>query len=291
MTSKIIQEKFKALFLALKKSPRTMLKEDARAIVFSLEAILRLHSKKQVLSKKDHDTVEKSLVLVKSLEDDFGYVGEALDLLESARRRKLELKSFEKTVAKRLKAFETLLKKKVPRLKKAKEELKKVSFPKAQDHVPKALSKEIKRIQKKIKTRLRPLIEKETYGEHEIQEGLHEWRRMIRWVALYFQAYAPLFSLEKAKNPDTKEKALIKTYGPNPFCKLGKGPIKIESVDFYLLSDYIVKTGSLKEEAEEVLALIELGFEGKKPSVEKRTQKLFKSFRKSKVLRKLRTGL
>ncbi len=265
---------------------------DARGILFSLEAILRLHSKKEVLSKKDHKTVELALVQIKLLEDEFGAYGFGFEVLKEAKKRKLNLKFFEDDVKKREKHFVKALKKQSSIMKKIEKSLEKVKWPDAKNHVPWALKKEIKRIHKKTDSKLRPLMEKEKYGHEEIEEGLHEFRRMLRWVALYFQAYSPLFSLKQSKSKGAKEKSLVKSYKNNPFCVLGEGSVKVEAQAFYELSDLIVKTGTLKDEGVLSMAIAEsLNKTYKSKDLESRTKKIYEVYEKSKVLKRLRKNL
>lgn len=293
MTKELLKEKITLYFRHLKKgSPMNLLKNDVRGILFSIEGILRLHVKGEILNKTDLVIATRALMEVKTMEDLFGAYGFKLEALSYAKEKKVkDLTSLEKDVRVAEVKFKSLLKKSAKRFKKTSNLLLSISWPKKK-HVLKAFKSEVKRIDEKINIRLKPLIMKDEHTLHEIEEGIHEWRRMIRWISIYMQGYKHLFYLTPSKHKKTHA-ALIKKYAKSPFCILGNqdSPVKIKSTVFYKLSDYIVRTGDTKSKAEMDIYLRSKGIALPKKSYDSEAHSLFKEYEKQGLLKKIRKSL
>ena len=90
---------------------------------------------------------------------------------------------------------------------------------------------------------------------HDIEGGLHEFRRRIRWFSIYAAALNGLVKLRKVPVTDTRLKVYCtKEIVNSPFNKLpatprGVQPFMIQSTYFYALSYVINETGRLKDAA------------------------------------------
>lgn len=293
MTKQLIKAKFDFLFKKLKelKVKELPYHPEVRGTLFSLEAILRLHLRGDAFNHKGIQTLNKSLVRLKELEDALGafsYSYEIQDYMLQKTKQKPDCLA--KNIKHAKKDFKKEYKHQVKSLKKTEKDLLNLTWPDAKDFVPKALNVEISRIRDKNNTKLKPLILKKKYTDHEIQEGLHEWRRMLRWVSIYFQAYKKMFYLTPEKPTSQQESELVRLYQKDPFCILGtkSAPIKLSSLAFYQLSDYIKRVGDLKSEAEIVRTLIH-EFKLKVPQTFKESQShaIYKEYEKNNVLNKL----
>lgn len=88
----------------------------------------------------------------------------------------------------------------------------------------------------------------------DIEEGLHEFRRKLRWISIYVAATDGMFQLKKVKlvQPDLKpyltDEIVNLPYNVLPPAKKGEEPVYIESQNFYALSWLIQELGKLKDE-------------------------------------------
>lgn len=293
MTKKLLQEKFEFL---LKKAHELKVKDlpahpEVRGTLFALEGILRLHLRGEAFNSKGVQVVTKALVRLKDLEDALGaysYSVEIKDYMAAKTQQQPEILTLNFKKAK--KQFKREYKHRLKDIAGSYQELMKLNWPKAEEVIPKFLNIEIKRILDKNKNKLKPLILKKQYSDFEIQEGLHEWRRMIRWVSIYFQAYKELFYLAPSQSKNKEDLKLIKKYVKDPFCLLGPktAPLKISSLAFYQLSDFIKRVGDLKSEAEMVRTLThEFGLVVPNSFTEKQAHEVYQEYEKSDVLKKL----
>lgn len=299
MTKSILKNLLKSIISDLSSKQlksQSLIKKDTRGKVFAIEGILRLYDKfpPKKLSKEDQKIISTSLLLIKELEDTMGatfFKIEALDFYinQDQVQSKVAQKLKEDQKRAENEFLNYLTKKKVVKsLTEMSKSLEKISYPE-KSYYKKALKKETNRIDNKIKETLSPLINREEYTAHEVEEGVHEWRRMIRWVSIYLQSHKEMFYL-KVKHK-TKHKNLVKKYQNNKFCILGKkqsAEYKVSGVSFYKLSDYILKVGELKSTAELVAYLNEnYGTKLKNPKIEKETKALFNKFQEDNILKKL----
>lgn len=294
MTGQLITKKFKSFFSALEtlKVKDLPYHPEVRSLLFSLEAILRLHIKGQAFNSDHTKVLEKCLAKLKDMEDALGAFSYAVEIRDYYHQHyKKDDKVLKKNIQYNKKLFKKHLSHRVSGLKKVESKLSKITWPKAAEFIPLAIDMEVKRIKEKNETKLKPLIFKKKYTDYEIQEGLHEWRRMLRWVSIYYQAYPDLFTLnpEQPKNNEAKE--LKRQYLKDPFCILGpeKAKNKLSSLAFYQLSDYIKRLGDLKSSAEIPRTLNELGLKVPLTFKERQAQSIYRHYEKSKVLEKLKS--
>lgn len=95
----------------------------------------------------------------------------------------------------------------------------------------------------------------------DIEHGVHEFRRQIRWISIYAQAVDGLIQLKKSRKPDpalasylTKE-VLESPYNQLPAVKPGIIPINVDTEAFYALSWMIAESGRLKDDGLRVICL------------------------------------
>lgn len=161
------------------------------------------------------------------------------------------------------------------------------SASKEQGKFLKAMKKEFKKLRKDAK-KLEDLIEAETYDYEALEEGLHEFRRLLRWAAIMIQASAPYFHIEPHTGPTTADDArLIRDYSESPFTQLSpQAPhtVGIPQVDFYRLTYLIEALGELKNRGEAEYYLTK---RWRKYSEEVLGQKISKSEARAFVRKKL----
>jgi hypothetical protein len=94
-----------------------------------------------------------------------------------------------------------------------------------------------------------------------IENGVHEFRRQIRWISIYAQAVDGLIQLKQVDIPNPKLQVyLTKEIIENPFNKMPEAkervePIWIEAPGFYALSWMIEESGKLKDEGLRILCI------------------------------------
>ena len=101
-----------------------------------------------------------------------------------------------------------------------------------------------------------------SFALDDIEGGLHELRRRLRWISLYAQVTNGLIQLKPAKNISEEIAHLIpESIKNSPFNKLpskmkGVEPLYIEDINFFFLSKIIEELGVLKDRALKAEALI-----------------------------------
>ena len=255
MTKRLIKEKFDFLFKCLGEVKIKDLPNhpEIRGALFSLESILRLHIRGGAFSDKTKKVLQKNLESLKAFEDEIGSYSYSKEMVEYYfLKTKQENKKLKKNFKSSKKNFKTNFDSHYKALQKSYKSLMGIDWPNAKDFIPTALQKEVYQVDVKIATKLKPLLLKKKYSNYEIQEGLHEWRRSIRWVSIYFQTYKDLFHLSRSSSASKRDRNLVKTYKNDPFCILGSNEksVKVSALAFYELSDYIKKVGDIKTEAE-----------------------------------------
>ncbi len=99
---------------------------------------------------------------------------------------------------------------------------------------------------------------------NDIENGVHEFRRQVRWISIYAQALDGLIQLNEIKIPEPKlVKYLTKEVLESPFNKLppprkGVDPIYIEGPHFYALSWLIAEAGRLKDNGLRIILIEDL---------------------------------
>lgn len=267
-------------------------KQDIRGVCFKVEGILRLYDRSKGVHGQDLQVLRKNLVLIKAIEDALGQAFFPMEVLEYAQAEKCYAAEAElKQQIQQVEAeFLKFLKKKqvIKQLQKFQQEIKQIKF-RSNKFVVKAIRKEIKRINKKIKRRLQPIIEQNHYTLKELEDGVHEWRRMVRWISIYIQSHKELFKL--VLESEDQKNSLVKKYQNNKFCQLGgpRAPYAISAVEFYRLSDYIVQLGEMKTQGENNFYIRKkMEIKIKPVRIEKLAHKLLQDFFKHQGLKPIK---
>lgn len=252
----------------------TLYQTPARQILFYLQALSRIY-------KKIHNEkrFERMRLTFRSIENQLGKI----DYYDAFIKEFSKQKNFPETLTNQLKKHyneelsilngmlknDGWLNSKSLKLAKIKEDLKTAKWESElldRKSVGKMLIKNINKIK-----------EKYTSGElnfNEIELGVHEFRRQIRWISIYAQVLNGLIQLKKVNPIDSKiKKYLTKEILSSPFNKLpspkkGIKPIYIQESAFYALSWLIAQSGKLKDLGLKTICLdhtlIETNFSTKK---------------------------
>lgn len=185
------------------------LKEDPREIAYILQGAYRLilaHPEAgQVLSASEKKSLEKGLRDMKWLEKTLGTYSVQVDLLKTAKKIKAADDFVEYLTEQRKKSFHDMMEqlkdhdfldKEVNAVSIHIEKLKRLnSLGKLnqQEWVRKSFQSELDRVREKVETEMKPLIQRKKYGYIELEEGAHAFRRSLRWLRVYLQAYSGYF--------------------------------------------------------------------------------------------------
>jgi hypothetical protein len=107
-------------------------------------------------------------------------------------------------------------------------------------------------------------LEKGKYDLEDLEEGIHELRRKIRWTCIYAQVFNGHIQLKKVTKIPTAYKAYCtKAITENPFNKMDKAPkeglvLAIDAHHFYALSYLVGTLGELKDIGQRCMVLEEL---------------------------------
>lgn len=270
-------------------------KSNARQILFYLQALARIY--KGIHNKK---RFEKMRISFKSLEDQLGKV----DYYEAFLNQFKKSKNVPKTVIDNL---NTHYKNELINLKKLLE----------QDGWIDSESSKIKAIKKDLITANWKTVidEKIAIGEtvinfieeieykyevgilnfNDLEHGVHEFRRQIRWISIYAQALDGLFQLKPLTvYNENLNVYLTKSVLESPFNILPKAPDNVipfyyQAPNFYALSWMIAESGNLKDEGLKTIclenALKETGIETKTESDELLNKTLGNSVRTPKQIK------
>lgn len=176
-----------------------MVKNDLRTPLFRMEALLRLYEPK--FGKPATRALEK----VKALEDQLGAVGLANDLLKLAKDKGFSprvVAALEKRVGDQMKVLKGLVEKewtpdpkdhgRVPALKTVVKGLSGEKFGSYEDD----RSYLLEQMREHVKG-----IEEKELDFTNLQEGVHELRRQLRWLPLFMIATDGAVQLDDARNP------------------------------------------------------------------------------------------
>jgi|CXWL01.1.fsa_nt_gi hypothetical protein len=231
-----------------------MLKEDVRKSLFALEAQLRLYRTK--FGKR----AEGPLAKVKQLEDALGAWGLNKDL-----QKQVAGKKFPPPVVQHLVAQDAHLRTEVKKI------LQGEWLPDAENRaqIP-ALNKMLRGfrgakwgtyaedqayLRKEIAAHISK-IEAFKVDFNDLQGGIHELRRMIRWVAMYMDTMGGAFQLSTKRNPLPHLKKLLNDPEANgPFLKMPApvrepNPILFSKSLFIANSKLIAGIGKIKDQGE-----------------------------------------
>ncbi len=95
----------------------------------------------------------------------------------------------------------------------------------------------------------------------DLENGVHEFRRQLRWVSIYAQAVDGLVQLKKVDEPAAELKPYLtkeileSKFNLMPELKEGMVPIIIESPNFYALSWIINEIGNLKDDGLRIICI------------------------------------
>src|ERR1051325_378659 len=148
--------------------------------------------------------------------------------------------------------------KKQKRIGKIRKELKKMDWLSAEEDTPALAGCMIAEIQK-----IKDDLQSGKLGFFDIEKGVHELRRKLRWLSIYPASLDGLIQLEPQKNiPSSLKKYVTPDVVNSPFNKLppkkkGIAPIKYNANHFYALSWMIAELGRIKDTGLAIHALKE----------------------------------
>lgn len=96
---------------------------------------------------------------------------------------------------------------------------------------------------------------------HDLENGVHEFRRKLRWISIYAQSLNGLIQLKKTRliSPELHqymEREIIESiFNRMPVTPKGVKPLLIKSSHFYALSWIIQESGKLKDAGLKILAI------------------------------------
>lgn len=250
-----------------------------RADLFRLEAWARLHLAWP--EPTEQEKIQKIFDKTKELEDALGRLDLERTILEEAEKAgipKLIDAAFE-DVASARKALKRILRdgKWLPRKSqdkphnkahnrptKFRHKLAEIRWPSSDEHlhwIVGEVSRAITDLRAKYKKSLKPVLLTKKYDERIVEDAVHEWRRQLRWIPIYFQTADGIFALKEAPLiVSPAENKLIKQYAQSPFAQLPVREttfVQVHSVPFYELTREIDVLGHLKDEGEFYFILLE----------------------------------
>lgn len=134
----------------------------------------------------------------------------------------------------------------------------KINYPKVNE-----LRKLLAKYMIKQLTKVQDAFEQKTLDINDIEGGIHEIRRKLRWVSIYAQVCNGWIQLRDVKTtPSSLKKYQTKETIISPFNKLPKAPqnfdsLIIDSTNFYALSWVIAELGKIKDQGMKVEAINE----------------------------------
>ena len=254
-------ENLLALAAQSKTPALTLYQSAARPIVFNLEALSRIY--KNLHNKK---RFERMLLAFKVLEDQLGKI----DYYSAYIKEFTTQENFPEVLLQNLIAHyqqelenldailtnEQWIDEHQTKLNTVKIELENADWKVAEKDRKKIvqfLIEEINEIEEEYKTGV--------LNFNDLEHGVHEFRRQIRWISIYALVLEGLIQLKPAKVIEPElERYLTKETINSPFNKLpeikeGVQPIYLTSSYFYALSWLIAKGGDLKDEGLRIICL------------------------------------
>lgn len=234
---------------------------ELRALLFKLEAWLRLYTSS--IGKP----FEKSLETVKELEDQLGAAllwGEMRHLLDG-KNPTPATGHLDGMVAKERKTLDAIVKedwtpdaakrKQVPALDKLAGRILDADFGSDEEDTA--------WLRKRMTKHVDGILEEE-WDFTDLQGGIHEIRRQLRWIPLYFQSLGGAVQLSDESNPVPGLKKLLKTAdAKSPFIKMDApareaNPIVVSKSLVIANSRLIDALGAIKDDGEHVTFLAEI---------------------------------
>jgi hypothetical protein len=229
-------------------------KFGSRNVLFKLEALYRIYR-----SFEDEDLFNDLLSKSKEVEDQLGQYDFHLwiynDISLNKNIPKEVIEHFKKSVSIAENSLKIFLEKTGWLLSTSKNyqidipKLKELKWPSIENFTLKLNKILIKQVSKIIHD-----FDDNDYNLDEIEEGIHELRRKIRWISIYASSVEGIVQLKPSKNSTASfQKYLQPEVVNNPYNKLPAKPkelkpIYIKSIYFYALSWIIEELGKLKDE-------------------------------------------
>lgn len=255
---------------SLSPDPLSVLKNldnDPRELAYLLQGSYRLiiaHPRAAtVLTAKDFSRLEKGLKEVKWLEKTLGQYSVQLELLETAQSKNLAPDFIEYLTQRRnevsQKTYKLLkdadyLNKEVSAVNELLEKLAKIQWPPGFDSIQwikQSLQSEIYRVNEKVQTEMAPLIRKPLYGYREVEDGAHAFRRSLRWIKMYLNAYQSQFRLVSQPNKTAGEQELVNKFQDKFVLYYDSlGQIQIRDVDYAQLIKSVDALRKIKRNGE-----------------------------------------
>ena len=105
------------------------------------------------------------------------------------------------------------------------------------------------------------------FNFEKLEEGVHEFRRKVRWFSIYAQSLEGLVQLKPVSRPDATLRPYLTTaviesrFNILPPPQMGTVPLRFEAPNFYALSWLIAELGILKDDGQKCLAFSDLATE------------------------------
>lgn len=243
------------------------LEQDPRELAYLLQGAYRLMishpSAKEILTEKDHSRLEKGLKQMKWLEKTLGTYAVHVELLETAQAKGMapdfiqfltDRRNDVSQITLALLKDKNYLDKEISAVAELTEKMAKVDVPEgaqAAVWLKDSLKTEILRIEEKVKTTMAPLIRKPLYGYHEVEEGAHSFRRSLRWIKMYLNAYPGQFRLVSHPNKNLSDAELIAKYQDKFVLRYDSlGQIQIRDLDYALILKSVDALRKIKRNGE-----------------------------------------
>lgn len=246
-----------------------------RVTAFRLQGVLRLLTTSPALGSKNSKDVNTLYRQSKTIEDAIGKMDEKVTTLNNAIKKGAsdkKIKGLRKAADEQSKLLNDLYKE-IGWLKKdaANDAIKKINFlTKLSEKdearlITSSIVKEISTFKNKIEHELSTGMRDQEFSHDSMEHNFHEFRREIRWVAIYFSSLPGLFSLSPYSTEGTtpEEREILETYKGNKYAEIDSenSPIVIDRLTFYTLAHYIQIAGDAKDQAEEHFKLLENGID------------------------------
>lgn len=253
-------------FLDRAKKPKgfkdAKLATEFRAELFHLEGWARAH--KHWKNEDERKSFEKIRKETKTLEDVLGRVDLLVSLIDEAKKRKSDdlVQLFERDLKTARRGLKSILKKDDwfsdgrSRTAKFRKRLAKIGWPKPKAHfefIAEDIVKSIAALQRRFDDEIRPQLDKPLTYEI-LEHDIHEFRRELRWFAIYFQTGQGLFALSPMpKKLSAADKKLVDAYKDSPFVKLPAAVYTkgwLSPLAYIELTRLIQITGEIKDRGE-----------------------------------------
>jgi hypothetical protein len=251
------------LHSGLSSSIDDMLAQDIRAHVFMLQGLLRLYRARAKELGRDH-AHDEVLASIKGLEDALGGVGYAKDMLRAALAASttgshIDSEALERQVTTAVAAFESLVQGQWRVVDGTARALQQVCVH-FQSLVGTDGDDDLRYIRRELRNLLGRIDEKD-FDMNDLEGGIHELRRQLRWIPITLMALDGLVVLDPTTDPiesliPLKTSAIAKSrFGQLPKSKRETRFIAWPQSAFLELSRIIALLGDLKDRGQQHHAL------------------------------------